>query len=161
MYMYALICRYVYEFCTHVLPGICAWAYYIANIVYTCTYEIIFTLYRYLKTLIPLFNECADSLMGKLQEKADGEQQVPMKQIFSEITLDVIGKVNLLFKCCRYWQCQTLSLNCYSGCTWSWSKSHGFWSYRITVKWPQWGYESSKKHPGGYWILILLHIVSG
>ena len=49
--------------------------------------------FRYLKTLIPSFNECVDIFIGKLQGKADGEQQVSMKEAFSELTLDVIGKV--------------------------------------------------------------------
>ena len=41
-----------------------------------------------------------DSLVARLQEKADGQQQILMKQEFSEITLDIIGKVDIIMYHC-------------------------------------------------------------
>jgi len=51
------------------------------------------SLYSYLKSLVPSFNECADRFIGRLRPLADGKTTVPMKEHLAEVTLDVISKV--------------------------------------------------------------------
>ncbi|CAJ0923272.1 unnamed protein product [Ranitomeya imitator] len=48
---------------------------------------------RYLIGLMGTFNEKAEEMMGKLQEKADGKCHVAMHTLLSRTTLDVISKV--------------------------------------------------------------------
>ena len=47
----------------------------------------------YLKGLIPIFNECVDQFLERLRPLADGKTQVPMKEEFAAVTMDVICKV--------------------------------------------------------------------
>uniref|UniRef100_A0A6I8SZA3 Cholesterol 24-hydroxylase n=1 Tax=Xenopus tropicalis TaxID=8364 RepID=A0A6I8SZA3_XENTR len=47
----------------------------------------------YLKEMIGIFNERAEQMMEKLEEKADGHQEVSMHSIINRVTLDVITKV--------------------------------------------------------------------
>ena len=51
------------------------------------------SLYSYLKSLVPSFNECADKFIQGLRPLADGKTTVPMKEHLAEVTLDVISKV--------------------------------------------------------------------
>ena len=54
-------------------------------------YSILF--HSYLKSLVPLFNECVDHYVEKLRGVANGKTEVPMVMQFSAITLQIIGKV--------------------------------------------------------------------
>ena len=47
----------------------------------------------YLKGLIPIFNECVDQFLERLRPLADGKTQVPMKEEFAAVTMDIICKV--------------------------------------------------------------------
>ena len=49
----------------------------------------------YLKGLLPIFNECVDQFLERLRPLADGETQVPMKEEFAAVTMDIICKVYL------------------------------------------------------------------
>ena len=51
--------------------------------------------YSYLKSLVPVFNECVDQFLERLRPLADGKTQVSMKEQFDILTLDVISKVLL------------------------------------------------------------------
>ena len=51
------------------------------------------SLYSYLKSLVPSFNECADKFLEGLRPLADGKTTVPMKEHLAEVTQDVISKV--------------------------------------------------------------------
>lgn len=56
---------------------------------------LLFLLCSYLKSLVPSFNECVDQFLERLRPLADCRTQVSMIQQFSELTLDVISKVQL------------------------------------------------------------------
>lgn len=43
--------------------------------------------------LMETFNEKAEELMEKLEEKADGKKEVSMLTMMSRVTMDVIAKV--------------------------------------------------------------------
>ncbi|NXA41804.1 CP46A hydroxylase, partial [Eudromia elegans] len=47
----------------------------------------------YLVGLMETFNEKAEELMEKLEEKADGKKEISMLTMMSRVTLDVIGKI--------------------------------------------------------------------
>ncbi|XP_077319870.1 cholesterol 24-hydroxylase-like [Lithobates pipiens] len=49
--------------------------------------------HTYLMQMVGVFNEKAEQLMEKLEEKADGKQQVSMHALINCVTLDVITKV--------------------------------------------------------------------
>jgi len=53
------------------------------------------SLYRYLKSLVPSFNECADKFIQGLRPLADGKTTVPMKEHLAQVTEDAISKVGL------------------------------------------------------------------
>ena len=65
----------------------------------------------FLKDLIPSFNECVDQFLERLRPLADGKTQVPMKEEFSTLTLNVISKVNWEL-CCRVYSTNTVKLFC-------------------------------------------------
>ena len=48
----------------------------------------------HLRGLVPSFNSCVDVMINKLKPLADGKTEVPMKDILSNTTLDVISKVS-------------------------------------------------------------------
>lgn len=43
--------------------------------------------------LMETFNEKAEELMEKLEEKADGKTEFSMLSMMSRVTMDIIGKV--------------------------------------------------------------------
>ena len=53
------------------------------------------SLYSYLKSLVPSFNECADKFIQGLRPLADGKTTVPMKEHLAQVTEDAISKVGL------------------------------------------------------------------
>ena len=54
--------------------------------------------FSFLRSLVPVFNECVDQFLKKLRPLADGQTQVPMKDEFSSLTLHIISKVWELIK---------------------------------------------------------------
>ena len=51
-------------------------------------------IYSHLRGLVPSFNSCVDIMVNKLRPLADGKTEVPMKDILSSTTLEVISKVS-------------------------------------------------------------------
>ena len=51
------------------------------------------TVYSYLKTLLPSFNECCDKLLDGIRSQADGKTTVYMKQHLQEVTMNAVSKV--------------------------------------------------------------------
>ena len=49
--------------------------------------------FRYLKSLVGVFNSTADAVMDELAKVADGKTKIEMINYMSRVTLDVIGKV--------------------------------------------------------------------
>ena len=56
------------------------------------------SLYSYLKSLVPSFNECADKFIERLRPLADGKTIVPMKEHLAQVTEDAISKVCLQYQ---------------------------------------------------------------
>ncbi len=52
-------------------------------------------LHSYLEGILPTFNDCVNLFIEKLRPSADGVTPVLMKEHINEITLNVVGKVNL------------------------------------------------------------------
>ena len=50
----------------------------------------------YLKTLLDPFNEMVNRFLDQIKPLADGEEAVPMKHHFGELTLNIISKVSYL-----------------------------------------------------------------
>ena len=71
---------------TYSIPKASMKKYYFGNLSHS-------SLYSYLKSLVPSFNECADKFIQGLRPLADGKTTVPMKEHLAEVTLDVISKV--------------------------------------------------------------------
>ena len=134
---------------------------------------------RYLKTLIPSFNECVDIFIGKLQENADGKQQVSMKEAFSELTLDVVGKVmcycssacsllciRVIYRyipvCCML-QCMYKSRYINAGGTGYWFSYRGFWRNLPwpPFRWTHWIFQSPPEYFWGHSVLPLLCFFPG
>ena len=59
----------------------------------------IFFHYSSLKERLPIFNKCVNTFLEKLRPLADGKTEVPMKEAFHEVALDVISKVRWSFFC--------------------------------------------------------------
>ena len=53
--------------------------------------------FRYLKSLLGVFNSTADAVMDELTKVADGKTKIEMINYMNRVTLDVIGKV-----CCHH-----------------------------------------------------------
>ena len=51
-------------------------------------------IYSHLRGLVPSFNSCVDIMINKLRQLANGKTEVPMKDILSSTTLDIISKVS-------------------------------------------------------------------
>ena len=51
-------------------------------------------IYSHLRGLVPSFNSCVDIMINKLRQLADGKTEVPMKDILSSTTMDVINEVS-------------------------------------------------------------------
>ena len=60
----------------------------------------IFFHYSSLKDFLPMFNEGVNTFLEKLRPLADGKTEVPMKEAFHEVALDVISKVRYIS--CHY-----------------------------------------------------------
>eukprot|EP00731_Ephydatia_muelleri_P020161 Em0012g986a len=63
-----------------------------------------------LKELLPKFNECADMFLERLRPYAGGKREVPMKEAFHEVTLDVISKVAFSSEFDKEWNSRRLGL---------------------------------------------------
>ena len=57
----------------------------------------VFDAYSHLKELVSSFNECADSMIKRLKQFADGQTAVPFRDEMGKIAVEVIMKVTLLF----------------------------------------------------------------
>ncbi len=73
-----------------------------------------FPLHSYLEGILPAFNGCIDLFLEKLAPFTDGVTPVPMKEHLSEVTLDVISKVQTICYQCNHKVCSSI------GCFWYW-----------------------------------------
>ena len=49
-----------------------------------------------LKELLPMFNECCNTILDGLRPLADGKREVEMKEAFYMVALDSISKVHVM-----------------------------------------------------------------
>ena len=59
------------------------------------------SLTSYLRGLVPSFNECVDMFLERLRPLADGKTEVPMKEEFASLTLNIISKVGGCISFCK------------------------------------------------------------